>query len=165
MIRYSIPHYKLFRFFFISLKREALICGNLLIMCVRFPVSLYPSVLIFDYFLLLRSARFSKPWLFVIRRFVSFSIETWWSFGWFNCLALKIELHLYFFFVWRIIQKPFRVLPVHWYHLFVSIYYHYKFLFSRRNIVRSNENVIVQNTDLRNTKTKPDWQCNRVLIW
>ena len=58
-----------------------------------------------------------------------------------------------------------RVLPVHWYHLFVSIRYHKKTIFSRRNIVRSNENVIVQNTDLRHIKTNPDWQCNRDLIW
>ena len=49
-----------------------------------------------------------------------------------------------------------RVLPVHWYHLFVSIYYHQKIIISRRNIIQSNENVIVQNTDLRHVKTNPD---------
>ena len=45
------------------------------------------------------------------------------------------------------------VLPVHWYHLFVSIRYHKKMIFSRHNIIQTNENVIVQNTDLRDRKT------------
>ena len=49
-----------------------------------------------------------------------------------------------------------EVLPVHRYHLFVSIRYHKKMIFSRHNIIQSNECVIVQNTDLRHTKTNPD---------
>ena len=49
-----------------------------------------------------------------------------------------------------------RVLPVHWYHLFVSIRYHNKMHFARCNIVQTNENVVVQNTDLRTKRTNPD---------
>ena len=49
-----------------------------------------------------------------------------------------------------------RVLPVHWYHLFVSIRYHKKMRFARCNIVQTNENVVVQNTDLHQENTNPD---------
>ena len=97
---------------------------------------------------------------FSIHWFWSFSIEIWFSFGW---------ILLYFDFVICSFEGTFvetflRVLPVHWYHLFVSIRYHNKMHFARCNIVQTNENVVVQNTDLRTKRTNPDWQSNRDLI-
>ena len=48
-----------------------------------------------------------------------------------------------FFICLKDFQKPFRVLPVHWYHLFVSIRYHKKTAISRRNTIQSHGNVFV----------------------
>jgi hypothetical protein len=45
MIRYSIPSNKLFQFFFISLKREALICGNFFDHMLRCFGFVFPSIL------------------------------------------------------------------------------------------------------------------------
>ena len=156
MIRYSIPLYKLFQFFFISLKREALICGNDLIICFVCLVSAFPSFeILLCFFWIKIYVALSIHW------FRSFSIEIWFSFGW---------ILLYFDFYILLSGRNFcrnllRVLPVHWYHLFVSIRYHKKIAFSRRNIIQSDGNAIVQNTDLHSRKTNPDWQCNRDLIW
>lgn len=48
-----------------------------------------------------------------------------------------------------------RVLPVHWYHLFVSIEYHKKTGFSIWKTVQTHKIVIVQNTDLLHGWTFP----------
>ena len=71
------------------------------------------------------------------------------------CLPLRFSLLPCFFLrCWEAIGcKPFRSLPVHWYHLFVSIRYHNNFLFSRRNFIQINEFIFVQNTDFRLPRT------------
>ena len=108
-----------------------------------------PSVLNFDSSLRLASA-FQN--LFAFRDpLVSIVLLRDLIFLWMMiCLILMVELCWYFVShyeirsgVWRIMLKPVRVLPVHWYHLFVSIRYHKKKSFARHNIIQTNENVIV----------------------
>ena len=52
--------------------------------------------------------------------------------------------------------KLFKDLPVHWYHLFVSIRYHKKINFASLNNIQIAQNAIVQNTDLREIRTNAD---------
>ena len=126
MIRYSIPLYKLFQFFFISLKREALICGNMF--------RSYASSVWFLHFLHLKfffASSESKYFVALsIHWFRSFSVEIWFSFGW-------IWLDFDFLCCCQIgtFSETFKDLPVHWYHLFVSIRYHKKTKKSSRNNV------------------------------
>ena len=47
-----------------------------------------------------------------------------------------------------------KSLPVHWYHLFVSIRYHKNNAFARWNTVQMTQKVFVGNTDLRERNTK-----------
>ena len=155
MIRYSIPLYKWFQFFFISLKREALICGNM--------VWSYASFIWFLHFLHLKFFFASSESKFLL---LSRSIGLYRSPSRFDFPLDGFLLNFDFYILLsgrNFCRNLLRVLPVHWYHLFVSIYYHQKTIISRRNIIQSNENVIVQNTDLRYTKTNPDCIVNRGL--
>ena len=148
MIRYSIPLYKLFQFFFISLKREALICGNMF--------RSYASFVWFLHFLHLKFFFASSESKFLLHcRSIGFDLSP----SRFDYPLDGFCWILIFIFCCQegtFVETFLRVLPVHWYHLFVSIRYHKKTIFSRRNIIQSNENVIVQNTDLHDTKTNPD---------
>ena len=144
----------IFWFIIISLKREALICGNYF---WSFCFVCFGFIFSFNFRFLIRSTSyfclfcFSELFLlWMILWLWSFSFEIWFSFGWLFCLILMVEprsffvlLYQIYFLFWRIMLKPFKSLPVHWYHLFVSIRYHKKMAFSRRNIIQSNGNVFV----------------------
>ena len=104
-------------------------------------VSFFPSILDFWFALRLTSA------CSAFQNFLCF----WWSFGFdrspsrfdfplddLSALILMVELLLGFVLLfWRIFLKPFKDLPVHWYHLFVSIWYHKKVKKSSLNVIQN----------------------------
>ena len=77
-------------------------------------------------------------------------------------------LHAVFYFRWFQLRSErtfYRSLPVHWYHLFVSIRYHKFSRFSIPNIVQTNEALFVKNIDLYISAIFLYWLLGKYLIW
>ena len=127
MIRFSIPLSKLFHSFSFPFKREALICGNLFWS--------YASFFRFLHFLHLKFFFASSESKFLLHcRSIGFDLSP----SRFDYPLDGFCWILIFIFCCQegtFVETFLRVLPVHWFHLFVSIRYHKKMEITSLNIV------------------------------